>query len=160
MKPAGLFLVSALVLLVATSFASSQSAGAVGGCMPGTYLAVEGSGTQSLWTFSSDGTFQATSSAAGALDFSTIHGSWQRDGPRTARAVGLDFILRAGPEGAGVPPEAIARIDLSIAFSRDCRQFAGAFDLRFYDGVADDPLRTVVAPSGSDTMTGRRVVVP
>ena len=29
--------------------------------MPGSYLAVEGSGTQSLWTFSSDGTFQASS---------------------------------------------------------------------------------------------------
>jgi hypothetical protein len=160
MHLAGICFVSAAVLLFTTSVAGTQPAGAVGGCIPGTYLAVEDSGTQSLWTFSSDGTFHATSSAESALNFSLIHGSWQRDGARTARAVGLDFVLRPQPEGAGVPPQAIARIDASMTFSRDCRQFAGAFNLRFYNAVADDPLNTAIAPSFSDTLTGRRVLVP
>ena len=52
-------------LLVASLFAFAVPAGAagVGGCIPGVYLVQEGSGTQSLWSFSSDGTIHSTSSA-------------------------------------------------------------------------------------------------
>lgn len=153
-------LVTAGGLLLATSLAGTQPAHAPGPCISGTYLAVEGSGTQSLWTFSSDGTFQATSSASRALNFSQIHGSWKRAGARHARVAGLDFVFRAQPDGAGVPPQAIARLDAWLTFSTDCRQLLGTFELRFYDAPGDDPLDASIPLVGSDTVSGRRVHVP
>ena len=63
MNVPGLCFLCAGSLLVATSLVAPRSVEAAGGCIPGSYLAVEGSGTQSLWTFSSDGTFQVASSA-------------------------------------------------------------------------------------------------
>ena len=114
-------------LLVAASLTAPRSVGAVGGCIPGSYLAAEGSGTQSLLTFSSDGTFHLASSAERAFGFSHIQGTWQRQGAHDVRAVGLDFGLPSDPTGAGAPPEWITRIDMSLRFSPDCRRFAGDF---------------------------------
>src|SRR5262245_1214739 len=83
--------VSTVLLLAAIGLARIRPVEAVGGCIPGSYLAVESSGTQSLWTFSSDGTFHASSSAQSAFNFSTIQGTWEREGASNVRAVGLDF---------------------------------------------------------------------
>ena len=154
-------LVSAVLLLLLIVAARNRPVEAVagGGCMPGSYLAVEGSGTQSLWTFSSDGTFHAASSAQSAFTFSQIHGTWEREGAQSAHVVGLDFGFRQSPVGAGVPPQSVTRIDGAVQFTRDCQQFAGAFDLRFY-GANEDPLNpTTVDPAGSDSFTARRIQV-
>jgi hypothetical protein len=160
MNAPGIRLLSVGSLLFATSFAPARSVENVGGCTPGTYLAVEGSGTRSIWTFSSDGTFQATSSAERLFTFSHIQGAWQREGGRGARAVGLDFGFASQQAGAGVPPQWTTRIDAALEFSRDCQQVTGTFDLRFYD-VPDDPLAALTtAPNGSDTLIGRRLQVP
>ena len=160
MKLRRIGVVCAGTLVVVTSLAVSRSDGPGGGCVPASYLAIEASGTQSLWTFSRDGTFQVASSAERAFTFSHIQGSWERDHARNVDAVGLDFGFRPQAVGAGVPPQWITRIDASLAFSRDCRQFVGDFDLRFYDAGEDplDPAAKVV--SAHDTVTGRRVEVP
>lgn len=148
-------------LLVAASLTAPRSVGAVGGCIPGSYLAAEGSGTQSLLTFSSDGTFHLASSAERAFGFSHIQGTWQRQGAHDVRAVGLDFGLPSDPTGAGAPPEWITRIDMSLRFSPDCRRFAGDFELRFFYDATDDPLEPpTTAPDGADTLTARRIQVP
>ena len=161
MRMPGLYFVCAgSLLVVATSAAAPGPVGAVGGCIPGSYLAVEGSGTHSLWTFSSDGTFQVASSAERAFSFSHIQGTWQREGAHDARAVGLDFGLPAQPTGGGAPPEWITRIDVSLRFSRDCRQFAGGFELRFYDATEDPLEAPATVPAGTDTVTARRIQVP
>jgi hypothetical protein len=154
------FVVCAGSLLVTTSLAAPRSVEAVGGCIPGSYLAIEGSGTQSLWTFSSDGTFQVASSAERAFKFSHIQGTWQRQGAYDSRAVGLDFGLPSDPIGAGAPPAWITRIDASLRFSRDCRRFAGGFELRFYDATEDPLEAPTTAPAGADTVTARRIQVP
>ena len=153
-------LASAGLLLVVMSVARPGQVEAVGGCIPGSYLAIEASGTQSLWTFSSDGTFEVASSAERAFNFGHIQGSWRRDSAHAARAVGLDFGFLPEPVGAGVPPQWVTRIDVSLAFERDCETFAGEFALRFYD-EGEDPLdERVVAAEGRDTVTGRRIDVP
>lgn len=150
----------AMLLLVVISVARPGRVEAVGGCIPGSYLAAEGSGTRSLWTFSSDGTFQVASSAEKVFDFSHIQGTWERHGADSVRAVGLDFGLLPEPVGNGVPPEWITRIDVLLAFSRDCGHFAGEFELRFYE-EGEDPLEpTAVASDGRDTVNGRRIEVP
>ena len=122
-------------------------------------LAAEGSGTQSLFTFSSDGTFHVASSGERAFGFSHIQGTWQRQGAHDVRAVGLDFGLPSDPTGAGAPPAWITRIDMSLSFSRDCRQFAGGFELRFYDATEDPLEAPTTAPAGTDTLTARRIQV-
>ena len=147
-------------VLVATSLATPRSVGAGGGCIPGSYLAAEGSGTQSLFTFSSDGTFQVTSSAERAFGFGHIQGTWQRQGAQDVRALGLDFGLQLDPTGDGAPPEWITRIDMSLKFSQDCRRFAGDFELRFYDATEDPLEAPTTAPAGADTVTARRIEVP
>lgn len=152
--------VSAGSLLVATSLAAPRSVGEVGGCIPGSYLAAEGSGTQSLLTFSSDGTFQVTSSGERAFGFSHIQGTWLRQGAHDVRAIGLDFGLPLNPTDAGAPPEWITRIDLSLRFSQDCRAFAGGFELRFYDATEDPLEAPATAPDGADTLTARHIQVP
>ena len=152
-------LVSAGLLLVGIIVGSTRPIEAIGGCIPGSYLAVEDSGTRSLWTFFSDGTFTAASSAQGAFNFSQIQGTWQRDGVNTSHAVALDFGFRSEPIGAGVPPQWITRIDASLEFARDCQQFAGEFELRFYS-AGEDPLdATAVVAAGGDTLTGLRINV-
>jgi len=160
MNVPGLCFVCAGSLLATSSLAAPRSVEAADGCIPGSYLALEGSGTQSLWTFSSDGTFQAASSAERAFTFSHIQGTWVRQGAHDARAVGLDFGLPSDPIGAGAPPAWITRIDVSLRFSRDCRQFAGGFELRFYDGTSDPLEAPTTAPAGADTVTARRIQVP
>jgi hypothetical protein len=147
-------------LLVVASLAASRSVGAVGGCIPGSYLAAEGSGTQSLLTFSSDGTFQVTSSAQRAFGFSHIQGTWERRGAHDVRAVGLDFGLPSELTGTGAPPEWITRIDLSLKFAQDCRQFAGDFEIRLHDATEAPLAAPTMAPDGVDTMTARRIQVP
>ena len=66
------FVSSMATFLLSSTSANSRDAGAQGGCLPGTYLVIEGSGTQSLWTLSQDGGFQVTSSAERAFGFSHI----------------------------------------------------------------------------------------
>jgi hypothetical protein len=155
-----IYFFTAALLVAAAGIANIPRVEAAGGCIPGGYLAVEGSGTQSLWTFSSDGTFQASSSAQSAFNFSNIHGAWQREGRGDVRAVGLDFGFLPEPVGSGVPPQTITRIDVSLAFARDCQQFAGDFELRFYN-AADDPLDAGASvPAGTDTVMARRIQVP
>lgn len=160
MNVPGICLVAAGSLIFAATVMGTRPVEAVAGCIPGSYLAREASGTQSLWTFSSDGTFQATSSAERALNFSHIQGTWQRDAAHSARAVGLDFGFLPQPVGAGVPPQWVTRIDVSLTFARDCRQFAGGFELRFYDAAGDPLDPTTMAPAGADTLIGRRIQVP
>jgi hypothetical protein len=130
--------------------------------MGSSYLVVEGSGTQSLWTFSKDGAFQVASSAEVAFNFSHIHGAWKQKGPRAARATGLDFVFLPAPINGGVPPASIGRIDASISFSKNCKEIEGAFELRFFDPQTEDPLNPAT-DSGIpivDTFTGRRITVP
>jgi hypothetical protein len=161
MNVSGLCVVCAGSLLVATGLAAPRSVDAAGhGCIPGSYLAVEASGTQSLWTFSSDGTFQVASSAERAFKFSHIQGTWQRQGAHDVRAVGLDFGLPSDPTGAGAPPAWITRIDMSLRFSRDCQRFAGGFELRFYNATEEPLEAPTTAPAGADTLTARRIQVP
>lgn len=75
-----------------------------------------------------------------------------------ARAVGLDFFLPE-PVGAGAPPQSICG-STHRSFSRNCGQFTGEFELRFYN-AAEGPLAAPSAvPAGTDTVTGRRVRVP
>jgi len=58
------FSFSFLILLVVPNLYAASK----GGCIPAAYLIVEESGTQSLRTFSGDGTIQIASSAQGALN--------------------------------------------------------------------------------------------
>ena len=59
-------------------------ADADGGCFQGTYFVRESSGTQSLWTFSQDGTYQSASSAEAARSFGHAQGAWKDPGSRIA----------------------------------------------------------------------------
>lgn len=131
-------------------------------CMAGTYLVKEGSGTQSLWTLSDDGTLQITSSSQIVFNFSHIQGAWRQTKRHHARAVGLDFNFMTEPVGNGVPPASIARLDISLSFSRNCREMQGDFELRFFDSETEDPLDLSTgpgAPTSQDTFEGRRVRV-
>ena len=59
-----------------------------------------------------------------------------------------------------MPPEWVTRIDVSLDVSRDCEEFAGEFELRFYNAEADPLDPAAVMPAGSDSVTGRRIAVP
>jgi len=131
-----------------------------GGCIPGTYLVVEGSGTQSLWTFSSDGTLLSASSAQGALNFSDGQGAWKELRSGKAQSTFLDFNYSNSSLNGGFPPSGIARVDATLTFSKKCDQVEGSFELRFFDPETEDPLDPATDTGNplSDTFTGRRVV--
>jgi hypothetical protein len=123
----------------------------------GTYLMVEGSGTQSLWTFASDGTLQITSSAQDVDDeftdnFSEQHGAWKRAGQGNVETTTLDFTV----DGLYAPTR-IARVDALVTFSNACRDVTGSFDLRFYVMPADPLDINAGTLAFSDMVTGRQV---
>ena len=151
-----IFLFAPLLFILLFSGSSSfAGVNAVqGGCIPATYLIQEAAGAQSLWTFSKDGTIQIASSAQAALNFSDAHGAWKPSGSRKAKATILDFSYGPNP-----PPNAVARIDAELTFSKKCSTVEGSFELRFFDPETEDPLDPE-SDSGdalSDTFTGRRV---
>ena len=150
-----------LFLLILLCTFSPIHAASKGGCIPGTYLVQEASGTQSLWTFSKDGTIQSASSAQGALNFSDAQGAWKQTRSREAKATFLDFNY-GGVEDGGFPPSGIARVDAQLSFSKKCTRIQGSFELRFFDPETEDPLdpSTDTGTPLSDTFTGRRVIVP
>ena len=150
------FLLSMAAFLLSSMSASSRDAGAQGGCLPGTYLVVEGSGTQSLWTLSEDGGFQITSSAERAFGFSHIQGVWKKTGARDAKAKGLDFNFKETPIDGGVPPSQITRLDIVMRFAERCEEIDGSFELRAFN-PNDDPLDSNSPAIASDTFFGRRV---
>jgi hypothetical protein len=152
------FLLSIPVILLNVTTGSSRDAGTQGGCFHGTYLVVEGSGTQSLWTLSDDGGFQVTSSAEKAFGFSHIQGVWKKTGARDAKARGLDFTFRDNAVSGGVPPAQIVRIDIEMRFAEKCRVIEGDFELRVFDHN-DDPLTSNTPPDASETFSGRRVTI-
>jgi hypothetical protein len=132
-----------------------------GGCIPGAYLVIEGSGTQSLWTFSNDGTIQIASSAQGALNFSDGHGAWAQSRNGKARATVLDFNYSNSSLNGGFPPSGIARVDAALSFSKQCNRVEGSFELRFFDPETEDALDPSTDSGNplSDTFTGRRILV-
>ena len=137
-------LILALVLsippvLMNSTIASSRDNGSQGGCFPGTYLVVEGSGTQSLSTLSQDGGFQVTSSAQRVFGFSHIQGVWKKTGAQDVKARGLDFNFNETPVNGGVPPSQITRLDIVMRFAYRCEQMEGSFELRAFN-PDDDPL--------------------
>ncbi len=132
------FTLIALALFLAQLF-DPHSSEARDGCIPGTYLVKEGSGTQSIWTFSEDGTLQITSLAEVAFNFSHLQGAWRRSTRGQAKAVALDFDFISSPIGNGAPPASVARIDIAISFSRECREVEGTLELRFFDPKTEDP---------------------
>jgi hypothetical protein len=152
------FVLSIASFLLSSTSASSRDAGAQGGCFPGTYLVVEGSGTQSLWTLSQDGGFQITSSAERAFGFSHIQGVWKKTGARDAKARGLDFNFKETPVNGGVPPSQIARLDIVMRFAERCEEMEGSFELRAFN-PNDDPLDSNTPAIASDTFFGRRVSI-
>jgi hypothetical protein len=79
------FVLSIPPFLLNSTIVGSRDTGAQGGCFPGTYLVVEGSGTQSLWTLSHDGAFQVTSSAERRLASATYKVSGKKPAPGTRR---------------------------------------------------------------------------
>jgi hypothetical protein len=152
------FVLSIPAFLINSTIASPPDTGAQGGCFPGTYLVVEGSGTQSLWTLSQDGGFQVTSSAERAFGFSHIQGVWKKTGARDAKARGLDFNFSETPVNGGVPPSQITRLDIVMRFAHGCEQMEGSFDLRAFN-PNDDPLESSPPAIASDTFFGRRVSI-
>lgn len=125
-------------------------------CFTGTYLNVEGSGTQSLFTFTADGSFIGVSSAEQILNFSTELGSWIATSSDMAKAVFLDFSF--GDAGELVN---IARVDLDIEFTgNNCEETDGSFEIRFFEDN-EDPLdiSTDTGEVISDTFSGRKIVV-
>lgn len=123
----------------------------------GTYLMVEGSGTQSLWTFGTNGTLQITSSAQDVDDaftdgFSHQQGAWKRAGSGMVKTTTLDFAT----DGA-YAPTSIARVDALVTFSNACQNVSGSFDLRFYPTPADPLDINAASVAFSDTLTGRLV---
>jgi hypothetical protein len=128
------------LLLFFVGISAPLSSAAHVGCIAGTYLVKEGSGTQGLWTLSADGTLQITSSAEVAFNFSHIQGAWRPDSWRRAKAVAIDFNFIPAPVGDGAPPAAIARIDIAMLFSRECDEMEGELELRFFDPEMEDPL--------------------
>jgi hypothetical protein len=152
------FVLSIPPFLLNSTIVSSTAAGAQGGCFTGTYLVVEGSGTQSLWILSHDGAFQVTSSAERAFGFSHIQGVWKKTSAREARARGLDFNFRETPLNGGVPPSQIARIDIVMSFAEKCEEMEGSLELRVFN-PNDDPLDSNRPVAVSDTFSGRRVSI-
>jgi hypothetical protein len=152
------FVLSIPPFLLNSTIVGSRDTGAQGGCFPGTYLVVEGSGTQSLWTLSHDGGFQVTSSAERAFGFSHIQGVWKKTGARDAKARGLDFNFNETPVNGGVPPSQIARLDIVMTFAEKCEEMGGSFELRGFN-PNDDPLDSNSPVAASDTFFGRRVSI-
>jgi hypothetical protein len=145
-------------LLVNSTIASPHDTGSQGGCFPGTYLVIEGSGTQSLWTLSQDGSFHVASSAERAFGFSHIQGVWGKTGARDAKARSLDFNFSETPVNGGVPPAQIARLDIVMKFAEKCEEMEGRFELRAF-GANEDPLNPHTPASAFDTFFGRRVTL-
>jgi hypothetical protein len=152
------FFLSIAAFILSSTSASSRDTGAQGGCFPGTYLVVEGSGTQSLWTLSQDGGFQITSSAERAFGFSHIQGIWKKTGARDVKARGLDFNFNKSSLNGGVPPSQIARLDIVMRFADRCEEMEGSFELRAFN-PNDDPLDSNTPAIASDTFFGRRVSI-
>jgi hypothetical protein len=152
------FVLSIPPFLLNSTIVGSRDTGAQGGCFPGTYLVVEGSGTQSLWTLSHDGALQVTSSAERAFGFSHIQGVWKKTGARDAKARGLDFNFNETPVNSGVPPSQIARLDIVMSFADKCEEMEGSFELRVFN-PNDDPLDSNRPVGASDTFSGRRVSI-
>jgi hypothetical protein len=152
------FVLSIPPFLLNSTIVGSRDTGAQGGCFPGTYLVIEGSGTQSLWTLSHDGAFQVTSSAERAFGFSHIQGVWEKTGARDAKARGLDFNFNESPVNSGVPPSQIARLDIVMSFAEKCEEMEGSFELRVFN-PNDDPLDSNRPVAASDTFSGRRVSI-
>ena len=147
-----------VILSMNSTIASSRDTESQGGCFPGTYLVVEGSGTQSLWTLSQDGTFHIASSAERAFDFSHIQGVWAKAGARDAKARGLDFTFNQTPVNGGVPPSQITRLDALMTFAQRCDEMEGTFELRVFN-PNDDPLNSNPPAISSDIFSGRRVSI-
>jgi hypothetical protein len=152
------FVFSIPPFLLNSTIVSSRDTGAQGGCLPGTYLVVEGSGTQSLWILSHDGAFHVTSSAERAFGFSHIQGVWKKTGARDAKARGLDFNFNETPVNSGVPPSQIARLDIVMRFAEKCEEMEGSFELRVFN-PNDDPLDSNGPAEAFDTFSGRRVII-
>jgi hypothetical protein len=129
------------------------------GCVPGVYLVREGSGTQSLWSFSSDGTVHSTSSAQGALGFGDGYGGWKQERGKLVKSTFLDFSYRPSAVEGGFPPAAVARVDAVSSFTKHCSEIHGSFELRFFDPATEDPLErtTDTGQPITETFTGRRV---
>jgi len=146
---------------VLVGFSVPQLSEARDGCIPSTYLVKEGSGTQSLWTLSEDGTLQITTSAQVAFNFSHLQGAWRQIRRDWAKAAALDFDFISSPIGNGALPAAIARIDISISFSKECDEIKGNLELRFFDPQTEDPLNPVTGAGepAIDDFVGRRVRV-
>ncbi len=152
------FVLSIPFFLLSSTIASPRDTESQGGCFPGTYLVVEGSGTQSLWTLSQDGGFQVTSSAGKAFDFSHIQGVWAKTGAGEAKARGLDFNFSQSAVNGGVPPAQITRLDIVMTFAQSCEEMEGRFELRVFK-ANDDPLNSNTPAIASDTFFGRRVSI-
>jgi hypothetical protein len=152
------FVLSIPLLLLNSMIASSRDTGSQGGCFPGTYLVVEGSGTQSLWTLSQDGAFHVTSSAERTFGFSHIQGVWRKAGARDAKARGLDFNFAETPVNGGVPPAQITRLDIVMRFAERCGEMEGRFELRAFS-ANDDPLNSDTPAIAFDTFFGRRITI-
>ena len=152
------FILSIPAGLLSSTVSSSRDTGAQGGCFPGTYLVVESSGTQSLWTLFKDGAFHVTSSAERALGFSHIQGVWTKTGARDAKARGLDFKFTQTPVNGGVPPSQIARLDIVMKFAETCEEIEGSFELRAFNSN-EDPLNANTPAIASDIFFGRRVSI-
>jgi hypothetical protein len=152
------FVLSIAPFLLTSTIASSRDTESQGGCFPGTYLVVEGSGTQSLWTLSQDGAFQVTSSAERAFGFSHIQGVWTKTGARDAKARGLDFNFNQASVNGGAPPSQIARLDIVVRFAQRCEEVEGRFELRAFN-PNDDPLNSNTPAIASDIVSGRRVSI-
>jgi hypothetical protein len=143
------------ILLMSTGFAF---AAAKGGCIPGSYLIVENSGSQSLWTFSSDGTVQSASSAQGAVNFSDAQGAWKQIRSGKAKLTMIDFNFSNSNVNGGFPPASVARVDATLEFSKKCNEVHGIFEVRFFDETEDplDPTTDSGAPI-IDSFNGRRI---
>jgi hypothetical protein len=152
------FVLSIPLLLMNSSIASSRDTGSQGGCFAGTYLVVEGSGTQSLWTLSQDGAFHITSSAERVFGFSHIQGVWKKTGARDAKARGLDFNFSETPVNGGVPAAQITRLDIAMKFAERCGEMEGRFELRAFS-ADEDPMDPHTPAIAFDTFFGRRVAV-
>jgi hypothetical protein len=152
------FVLSIPLLLANSNVVSSRDTGSQGGCFPGTYLVLESSGTQSLWTLSQDGAFNVTSSAESAFGFSHIQGVWKKTGARDAKARGFDFNFSETPVNGGVPPAQIARLDIAMKFAQSCNEMEGTFELRAFN-ANDDPLNSNTPAIASDIFFGRRVSI-
>jgi hypothetical protein len=147
------FILTLNAILTVTPYADAD-----GDCFQGTYFVRESSGTQSLWTFSQDGTYQSASSAEAARSFGHIQGAWEKTRDRELRSTGLAFTFSGGNGDVGVPPLRTARVDAAMSFTHKCEEMEGTFEVRFFD-PDDDPLSEPGEFVFSDTFTGRRVTV-